>query len=112
MVFSCYSSHTVRFINKEGIESFQISKDKTGSSAYDTFYIKYNNSVAVSNGYSSNRCIAIIDIESKEVMTTISMDTNIYGMAVRGRTIYYCTSGKGLNMLNLSDRSVSDIISS
>ena len=45
-------------------------------------------------------------------MTTISMDTNIYGMAVRGRTIYYCTSGKGLNMLNLSDRSVSDIISS
>jgi hypothetical protein len=36
----------------------------------------------------------------------------IYGMAVRGRTIYYCTGDKGLKMLNLSDRSVSDIISS
>ena len=57
-------------------------------------------------------CIAIIDIESQKVMTTITMDTNIYGMAVRGRTIYYCTTDKGLKMLNLSDRSVSDIISS
>jgi hypothetical protein len=36
-------------------------------------------------------------------MTTISMDTNIYGMAVRGRTIYYCTKDKGIKMLNLSD---------
>jgi hypothetical protein len=45
-------------------------------------------------------------------MTTISMDTAAFGMAVRGRTIYYCTMNKGLMMLNLSDKSVSDIISS
>ena len=113
MVFSCYSSSIARFINKEGIELFQIGKDKTGYSIYDTVYIKDNNSVAVSSGgWGSKRCITIIDIESQEVMTTISMDTNIYGMAVRGRTLYYCTRGKGLKMLNLSDRSVSDIISS
>ena len=43
-------------------------------------------------------------------MTTISMDTDIYRMAVRGRTIYYCTGSNGLKMLNLSDNSVSDII--
>jgi DNA-binding beta-propeller fold protein YncE len=49
---------------------------------------------------------------SKEVMTTISLDTYIYGMAVRGRTIYYCTGNKGLQMLNLSDKSVSEIINS
>ena len=110
MVFSCYSTSIVRFINKEGIESFQISKDKTGS--FDTVYIKDTNSVAVSSGYGDNACIDIIDIESKKVMTTISMDTFIIGMAVRGRTIYYCAKHKGLKMLNLSDRSVSDIISS
>jgi hypothetical protein len=40
------------------------------------------------------------------------MNTDIYGMAVRGRTIYYCAWNKGLKMLNLSDRSVSEIISS
>jgi hypothetical protein len=40
MVFSCYTSGTVRFINKEEIESFQISKDKTVSGTYDTVYIK------------------------------------------------------------------------
>jgi DNA-binding beta-propeller fold protein YncE len=45
-------------------------------------------------------------------MTTIPMDTNIFGMAVRGRTIYYSARDKGLKMLNLSDRTVSDIISS
>jgi hypothetical protein len=45
-------------------------------------------------------------------MTTISMDTDIAGMAVRGRTIYYSTGGKGLTMLNISDKSVSDIINS
>jgi hypothetical protein len=110
MVFSCYSSDTVRFINKEGIELFQIGKDKTGSRTYDTVYIKDTNSVAVSSG--GKRCINIIDIESQKVMTTIPMDTNIYGMTVRGRTIYYCTTDKGLRMLNLSNISVSDIISS
>ena len=57
-------------------------------------------------------CITVIDKESKEVMTTIAADTDIYGIAVRGRTIYYCADNKGLMMLNLSDRSVSDIISS
>ena len=112
MVFACCKHSTVRFINKDGVELFQISKDKTGSNVYDTVYIKDTNSVAVSSGWRGKGCITIIDIESKKVMTTISMDMYIYGMAVRGRTIYYCTGDKGLKMLNLSDRSVSDIISS
>ena len=112
MVFSCYNSSIVTFNNKEGIESFQIGKDKTRSGTLDTVYIKDTNSVAVSSGGGGKRCITIIDIGSQKVMTTIPMNTNIYGMAARIRSIYYCTSGKGLKMLNLSDRSVSDIISS
>jgi hypothetical protein len=72
MVFSCYSPGTVRFFNKEGIESFQIGKDKTGSRTYATVYIKDNNSVAVSSGGGGKRCITIIDIVSQEVMATIS----------------------------------------
>ena len=56
--------------------------------------------------------ITIIDIESQKVMTTISMDTYIYGMGIRGRKIYYCANGKGIKMLNLSDKSVSDITKS
>jgi hypothetical protein len=111
MVFSCSSSSIVTFFNKEGIESFQIGRDKTGSDTYDTVYIKDNTSVAVSSGGGSKGCIHIIDIESQKVMTTIPMDTYIYGMAVRGRTIYYSARDKGLYMLNLDVRSVSDIIS-
>ena len=110
MVLSCYNTDYVSFINKEGVELFQIGKDRTGSDTFDAVYIKDNNSVAVSSGWGVNRCIAIIAIESQKVMTTISMDTNTFGMAVRGRTIYYSTRNKGLKMLNLNDKPVSDII--
>jgi hypothetical protein len=40
------------------------------------------------------------------------MDADMYGMTVRGKTIYYCTKNNGLKMLSLSDKSVSDIINS
>jgi hypothetical protein len=60
-------------VNSQGIDS-----TTTGAGTYDTIYIKDNNSVAVSSGDQGvNRCINIINIESKEVMTTISMDTGI-----------------------------------
>jgi hypothetical protein len=61
------------------VEIFQIGKDKTGSCAIDTVYIKDNNTIAVSSGYGDNKCITIIEIKSQEVMTTISMDTYICG---------------------------------
>jgi 6-phosphogluconolactonase (cycloisomerase 2 family) len=108
MVFSCSRTNTVSFINKEGVELFQIGKDKT----YNTVFIKDNNSVAVSSGGGVNRCIAIIDRESQNVMTIISMDTYIYGMAVRGSTIYYCAGSKGIKMFNLNDKSKSNVINS
>ena len=88
MVFSCNITNTVSFINKEGVELIQIGRDKTGSDTYDAVYMKAINSVAVSTADGENRCITKIDIESQEVLKTISMDTYIYGMAVRGRTIY------------------------
>jgi LytS/YehU family sensor histidine kinase len=45
MVLSCNSTDTVSFINKEGVEYFQLGEDKTGSCTYDTAYIKDNNSL-------------------------------------------------------------------
>ena len=111
MVFSCYIANTVIFINKEGVELFQLDKDKTGCYAFNTVFIKDNNSVAVSSG-GDNRCLTMIDRESQKVMTTIPMDTYIYGMAVRGRTIYYCAGSKGIQMFNLNDKSISNVINS
>ena len=111
MVLSCRGTNTISFINTEGVELFQIGQDQIGSETYDIVYIKDDNSVAVSSGDKGvNKCITIIDIESQEIITTISMDTYIYGMAVRGRTIYFCTGNTGLKMLNISDQSVSEII--
>jgi hypothetical protein len=42
MVLSCYKTDTATCINKEGVDLFQIGKDKTGSSTYDIVYIKDN----------------------------------------------------------------------
>jgi hypothetical protein len=110
MVFSCREKIIVTFLNKEGVELFQIGKDKIGFRTYDALYIKEDNGVAVSSGLYAKPYITLIDIESQKVMTTIFMETDICGMAIRGRTIYYCAWGKGLKMLNLNDKSVSDII--
>jgi DNA-binding beta-propeller fold protein YncE len=112
MALTCYNANTVSFINKEGVELLRIGKDKPGSRTYDTVYIKDNDSVAVSSGAGKNRCIVIIDTESQKVMTIISMDTYINGKAVRGISIFYCACDKGQKMLNLSDKSVTDIIKS
>ena len=109
MVCSFNNDNTVRFFDKDGVALFQVDTDKRGY--HDTVYIKDNNSVAVSCG-GRDRCITIIDIESQQVITTFAMDTEVYGMAVRGSTIYYSTWDNGLKMLNLSDKSVSDIINS
>jgi hypothetical protein len=39
-----FNAGAVSFINKEGVELFQISKDKTGSDTYDTVYrLCFNN---------------------------------------------------------------------
>jgi hypothetical protein len=59
-------------MSTEGVELFKIGEDKTGSRTYDAVYIKDSNSVAVSSGFGSNKCITIIDIVSNEVLTNIS----------------------------------------
>jgi hypothetical protein len=41
MVFSCYGKHIATFLNKEGVELFQIGKDKTGSFTFDTLCILF-----------------------------------------------------------------------
>jgi hypothetical protein len=43
------SATIISFINTEGVELFQIGKDKIGTCTYDTVYIKENNTVAVSS---------------------------------------------------------------
>jgi hypothetical protein len=43
MVFSCREKNIVTFLNKEGVELFQIGKDKIGFRVYDALYIKEDN---------------------------------------------------------------------
>jgi hypothetical protein len=40
MVFSCNKKNILTFLNKEGVELFQMGKGKIGSCTFDTLYIK------------------------------------------------------------------------
>ena len=71
MVISEFDTDTVRFINKDGIDLFQVSDIYDTYDTYDTVYIKDNNRVAVSSGGGGKRCITMIDIEIQEVMTLL-----------------------------------------
>jgi hypothetical protein len=42
-------------------------------------------------------------------MTTISIDENTSGMAIRGKTIYYCTENKGVRMLNKGNYKITEL---
>jgi hypothetical protein len=108
MVFSCSDYRTVWFLDKDGVELFQIGQDKIGCRPFNTVYIKEYNSIAVSS--LEDKYLTMIDIESQEVTTTISMESGISSMAVNGRAIYCITMDNKLQMLNLSDQSVCDII--
>jgi hypothetical protein len=51
------------------------------------------------------------NIESQKVMTTIPMDTQSRGMAVRGRTMYYSTWNNGLKMPQPPDDTATLLVS-
>jgi hypothetical protein len=102
----CFTVCVVKFVSRC---SYVIHERRITS---DDITLKDSNGVAVSSGSRGDLCITIIDIKSQKVMTTIPIETYIFGMAIRGRTMYYCTRDNGLKILNLSDQSVSDIITS
>jgi hypothetical protein len=66
--------YTVWFLDKDGVELFQIGQDKIGCRPFNTVYIKEYNSIAVSS--LEDKYLTMIDIESQEVTTTVLYHVN------------------------------------
>ncbi|CAG2215526.1 unnamed protein product [Mytilus edulis] len=107
MVFTyCQELAVIVFSNK-GLKDFEV---KMPCSVFDIVYISVDNTLAVTSGGSIEQCIIIIDLEKKEIKKTISLNSNIYGIALKDNQLIYSSEEKGIRLINLNDESIIGIV--
>ncbi|CAG2218669.1 unnamed protein product [Mytilus edulis] len=105
MAFTYYNYCKVSVFSDKGSKDFEV---KMPCDVYDILYISKDDTLAVTSGGSSQHCIFIINVERKQITKTITLDSYIYGIALReNELIYY---NKGIRMINLSDESSTQIV--
>lgn len=107
IVLSCFKTKAVMFLNKDGSEDCVLGLP----SAVSVAYVKTENTIAVTS-YLPQDCIQFIDVSSMKVKKSISLNTaNMnYGIIERQNMLVLCSESSGLKMLNITDESVSNII--
>ncbi|CAG2199503.1 unnamed protein product [Mytilus edulis] len=103
MAFTYYNENAVRVFSDKGLKQFEV---KMPNKVYDILYISKDDTLAVS----SVQCIIIIKLERKQITKTISLDSEIYGIALRENNLIYSGREKGIRMVNISYESVIDIV--
>ncbi|XP_052065865.1 uncharacterized protein LOC127705577 [Mytilus californianus] len=106
-VFTYYNEFAVRVFSNEGIQDFEV---KIPCYPFDIVYNSEDNTLAVTSGGSREHCIIIIDLKKKQIKKTISLDSNIYGIALKDNRLMYSAEDKGIQMINPYDESISDIV--
>ena len=104
LMFSDGKNTRLTVYNNNGSFKFEITTGMVG--AFDLTSID-DTTVAVTYAYSA--VINIIDIIRKKVVKTIKTNGWCFGITYRSGTLIYCVQGKGLQMLNLKDYTVSDL---
>ncbi|CAC5385993.1 unnamed protein product [Mytilus coruscus] len=107
MVFTNYFQSAVRVFSNKGVIDFKM---KITCSAYDIVYNSEDNTLAVTSGDSVKHCIIIIDLDRKQIKKTISLDSEIYGIALKDNRLIYSGYDKGIRMINICDEFISDIV--
>ncbi|CAG2199509.1 unnamed protein product [Mytilus edulis] len=107
MAFTYYYAHAVRVFSDTGLKDFEV---KMPCAVYDILYISKDDTLAVTSGGSSHHCITIIDVQRKQITKTISINSHIYGIALRENKLIYSGQFKGILMIDLSDESINPIV--
>ncbi|CAC5388356.1 PML [Mytilus coruscus] len=107
MAFSYYFDRAVRVLNFNGTEDFAVI---TPTSAFDVAYISHDDTLAVTSGNSSTKCITIIDIQSKQIKKTIPVDADYFGVEVKDKKLICSEAGKGIQLINPHNNSTTDIV--
>ncbi|CAG2231478.1 unnamed protein product [Mytilus edulis] len=105
LVFTYYFAKQLKVFSDKGSKDFEV---KMPCNPFDIVYIREDNTLAVSSN--SPRTITIINLETKQMIKSIALDSNIYGIALKGNQLIYASGNKGTRMINLNDESISDIV--
>ncbi|XP_063397266.1 E3 ubiquitin-protein ligase TRIM45-like [Mytilus trossulus] len=88
MAFTYYFYRAVRIFSDTGLKQFEVKMPCYGR---DILYVSKENNLAVLSGGTIEQFIVIINVERKQITKTISVNSYIHGMALRGnRIIYSC----------------------
>ncbi|CAG2201116.1 unnamed protein product [Mytilus edulis] len=105
MAFTFYFKQTVNVFSDKGLQDFRVN---LRVHPFDIVYIREDNTLAVSSD--SSKCITIIDLERKQIKKIISIDSCIFGIALKDNRLIYSGRDKGIRMINPFDESTSDIV--
>ncbi|XP_052089888.1 uncharacterized protein LOC127726539 [Mytilus californianus] len=101
MVFSCYAKDIIRVLKSDGSTDFEIGE------TFDVVLIG-GESLAVTSSESDK--INIIDLKNKILKKTIKVNSHNDEVAYKDGKLIYCARKKGLQMISLSDESVTNVI--
>ncbi|XP_071121518.1 putative autophagy-related protein 11 [Mytilus edulis] len=107
LAFTYYNEQRIKVFNNKGSKDFVM---KMPCNPFDVVYNSEDNTLAVTSGWSEKKCITIIDLERKQIKKTISLDSYIYGIALKDNRLIYSAEDKGIRMVKLSDESISDVV--
>ncbi|CAG2216950.1 unnamed protein product [Mytilus edulis] len=103
MVFACYKQDKTIIFKADGSKDFEI--DNIGSS-FDVTFIG-DDCIAVTS--TNKKMINIIDTNNKKLKKTIEVTSAIDGVAYIEGHLIYCAREKGLQMISLSDESITNV---
>ncbi|CAG2231475.1 unnamed protein product [Mytilus edulis] len=107
MAFSHHDDKTVRVFNDKGSKDFEVEMP---CHPFDIVYISGNNTLAVTSGSSVMMGIYIIDLVTKQIMKTISLNSYIDGITPNGNQLIYSGRDNGIQMISLEDESLRDVV--
>ncbi|XP_063448399.1 uncharacterized protein LOC134727932 [Mytilus trossulus] len=105
MVLACRSpSNQMKVFNPDGSVDFDL---KEIGFVCDVEYVG-DNSVAVTYGRKSLK-INIIDVQTRKLMKALYVGSSNNGVTFKGGKLIYCAGDQGLNMISLSNESITSI---
>ncbi|CAG2231477.1 unnamed protein product [Mytilus edulis] len=105
LVFTYYLAKQLKVFSDKGSKDFEI---KMPCYPFDLVYIREDNTLAVSSNAPCT--ITIINLETKKMMKSIALDSDIYGIDLKDNRLIYSGSDKGIRMIDLNDESISDLV--
>lgn len=107
MVFSCYNRNEVEVFMPNGSQEFILTNI---GRVFDLVYIGDDSLAITSGGVPSSKQINIVDITQRSVKKKIEIDSPNNGVAFNDGKLIYCARGIGIKMINLTDESITNLI--